>query len=84
MDIFGRESPGVDVLLGDTRGALKKNGDIDLISRFAVYGGIPRCLLTTKYWEKVNGNEAYNLENSMVTCMFSMTFWYVNYCNREV
>ena len=35
----------------------------DLVSRFAVYGGFPSGLLTTKYWEKVNGNHAYNLEN---------------------
>ena len=60
-----------------TRGAMKKNGDIELVSRFAVYGGISGCLLTTKYWEKVNGNHAYNLENSIVTSTFSMTFWYI-------
>ena len=42
MDIFGRESPArraTTGVAGDTRGALKKNGDIDLVSRFAVYGG---------------------------------------------
>ena len=47
MDIFGRESPArcaTSGVAGDTRGALKKNGDIDLVSRFAVYGGISGCL----------------------------------------